>query len=255
MFETHPRGLAHSWRGRFILACGLMAFVAALGVLISPLGVRFGWWGPFSGLSSFRMFAQGALFGVGLATAALVVGLAVRPRLGLVFSIVALAAAALAAYPALKMRADVERLPRIHDITTDMETPPEFLAARAIRTEDQNSLDYAGEAIAAQQRQAYPDIQPILLAVSPDEAFAIAQRAVEQFGWTLLEANRAEGRIEAVAASFWFGFKDDVVIRITDSSEGGARIDIRSASRIGRSDIGANAKRIRRFADKVRSSV
>ena len=69
-------------------------------------------------------------------------------------------------------------------------------------------------------------------------------------GWQIVDANAREGRIEATATTFWFGFKDDVVVRIVPAP-GGSRVDVRSVSRVGVSDVGANAKRVRDFLQKL----
>ena len=107
--------------------------------------------------------------------------------------------------------------------------------------------DYDGEAIAEQQRSAYPDIGPVTLPVDTRVAFERALAAVEGMGWELLEADATAGRIEATDRTFWFGFADDVVIRISDAGGGASRIDARSQSRVGGGDLGANANRMREF--------
>jgi len=94
------------------------------------------------------------------------------------------------------------------------------------------------------QRKAYPDIQPIRVELPPEQAFQKALNTVKARGWTLIEANAGEGRIEASDNTRWFGFVDDVVIRVR-AEGGGSRVDVRSVSRIGFGDIGQNAKRIR----------
>ncbi|MEX1033059.1 MAG: DUF1499 domain-containing protein [Cellvibrionaceae bacterium] len=137
-------------------------------------------------------------------------------------------------------------VPPIHDISTDLENPPEFIAAHAHRKAGENSLTHAGESLARSQQQAYSDIRPILTMLSPELAFARSLETTEELGWVLLTSVQAEGRIEAYDETTFFGFKDDVVIRITPA-ENGSQIDLRSASRVGRSDLGANAARIRRF--------
>jgi uncharacterized protein (DUF1499 family) len=117
-------------------------------------------------------------------------------------------------------------LPPIHDISTD---PKEQTDA---------------------QRAAYPDVQPLRLAVAPNVAFERAKGAVEEMGWQIAREDPSAGRIEAVATTFWFGFKDDVVIRV--SAEGaGSRIDMRSKSRVGVSDLGTNARRIRAYRERL----
>lgn len=140
-------------------------------------------------------------------------------------------------------------VPPIHDISTDLENPPEFSAAQAERTPGQNDLEHAGESLARAQRQAYPEVQPIFTSLPPEEAFAKSMETVDDLGWELLARDKAQGRIEAYDETTFFGFKDDVVIRITET-ENGSRIDLRSVSRVGKSDLGANAARIRRFRER-----
>jgi uncharacterized protein (DUF1499 family) len=140
-------------------------------------------------------------------------------------------AAGTAAVP-LDMRRTAESLPSIHDVTTDTERPPEFAALRAVRERSPNGAAYGGREVAAQQKQGYPDIVPVLLPVPPDRALARAEAAARALGWEIVAAAPAEGRLEATSTTRWFGFKDDVVVRVTPAS-GGSRVDIRSVSRIG----------------------
>ena len=134
--------------------------------------------------------------------------------------------------------------PPIHDITTDTEFPPKFVAVVPLNTP--NRTIYEGETIAAQQRNAYPDLEPVILNVSPDRALAAALAAVDEMGWKLVSTDTRSGQIEATDTTFWFGFKDDVVIRV-QAATNGSRVDVRSLSRVGGGDAGANAKRIRRY--------
>ena len=104
--------------------------------------------------------------------------------------------------------------------------------------------------IAAQQREAYPDLQPAMLDAPPAEAFERALAAVYRMRWQLVQADEPAGRIEATDTTFWFGFKDDVVIRVRPDG-GGSRIDVRSLSRVGGGDAGTNAARIREYVETV----
>jgi uncharacterized protein (DUF1499 family) len=137
-------------------------------------------------------------------------------------------------------------VPPIHDITTDTEDPPRFVAVLARRAGAANSADYEGAKVASQQKSAYPDIAPIRLPDPPDRAFERALDAARSLGWEIVAAEPKDGRIEATDTTRWFGFKDDVVIRVRPDGAG-SRADVRSVSRVGRSDVGANAARIRRF--------
>lgn len=137
-------------------------------------------------------------------------------------------------------------LPAIHDISTDTDNPPAFSAVTPLRRGSPNPVEYGGEEIADQQHRAYPDIQPLLMHASVDHAFEHALEAAREMGWDIVDANPAQRRLEATATTFWFGFKDDVVVRVSPT-ETGSRIDARSVSRVGRSDIGTNAGRIRAY--------
>ena len=135
--------------------------------------------------------------------------------------------------------------PPIHDIATDTDNPPRFVAAVALNAPGRT--DYGGAAVAEQQRAAYPDLRPVMLPAAPGDAFRNALAAVEQMGWVLVATDPDGLRIEATDRSFWFGFEDDVVIRITAAGETGSRVDVRSLSRVGVGDLGANARRVRAF--------
>lgn len=139
--------------------------------------------------------------------------------------------------------------PPIHDISTDLQDPPVFTAAQQVRGPDSNSLDIDPETI-AQQQTAYPDLQPIIIRGSIDEAFDLAVQAATELGWDIYLQDRNAGTIEAVATTNIMGFKDDVVIRVRGNAEG-SRVDLRSVSRVGVSDVGANAKRIRAFSERL----
>ena len=143
-------------------------------------------------------------------------------------------------------------IPPIHDITTDPPDPPVFVTAPTLARDALNSLDYDRANLVAQQ-QAYPDLRPIVTAEPLAAAFEHARRAAAQLGWDIYAADAANGRIEAVDTTLLFGFKDDVVIRLRPR-DSGTVIDLRSVSRVGRGDLGANAKRIRRFVDTYQTS-
>lgn len=144
-------------------------------------------------------------------------------------------------------------VPAIHDITTDTENPPLFVDVIPIRKSASaaNPAEYPGASVAAEQKRAYPAITPLDLTLPPVAAFAKALEAAHAMGWEIVSENPTEGRIEATATTLWFGFKDDIVIRIVPEGSG-ARLDMRSASRIAGSDMGANAERIAAFIAAVK---
>jgi len=138
-------------------------------------------------------------------------------------------------------------VPPIHDITTDPDNPPAFVAAVPLRkAEGGNQVAYEGAKIAEQQRRAYPQIAPLILDLRPRAAFNRALDTAQRMGWAIVVADESSGRIEASDRSRWFGFTDDIVIRITPENSG-SRIDARSSSRHGRSDFGVNAARVERY--------
>ena len=148
-----------------------------------------------------------------------------------------------------------QSVPPIHDITTDADNPPAFVAVMPLRQgEGVNPVIYEGSKIAEQQRRAYPDIAPLTVEVAPDTAFNRALDTARRMGWTIVAVDEATGRIEASDRSRWYGFTDDVTIRV-GAAGSGSHIDVRSSSRLGRSDFGANAARIRAYIAALGAAV
>jgi len=144
-------------------------------------------------------------------------------------------------------------VPPIHNISTDVADPPAFDVVIGLRGPDSNPLDYDAAAIAVQQQAAYPRIQTITSQRSAGDSFDRALEVLNGMGLEIVNADHDGGRIEAVATSFWFGFKDDLVVRIR-ASGAGSIVDLRSVSRVGVSDLGVNAKRIEEFANRFKES-
>ncbi|MEW6683843.1 MAG: DUF1499 domain-containing protein [Nitrospirota bacterium] len=213
-------------------------------------------WGTRADLWSFRvgfLLLQGAVIGAAAGGLLGLIGVwrtrggKKRGRWRAVLGV--LLAVVVAGIPAMYMR-KASTLPAIHDITTDPENPPAFSAVAPLRRGAPNPVEYGGPAVAEQQRRAYADIQPLRLETPPARACDRALEAAREMGWEIVDANPAQGRIEATATTFWFGFKDDVVVLVSPT-ETGSRIDVRSLSRVGRSDVGTNAARIRAYLTKL----
>ena len=218
------------WHKRITLT---LAVLAGLLLVSSGPGTRFGLWSLRVGVG---MFGGAMLIGLAAAGAA-IVGLAmplVRARSAPVLVAALMLGAASAAVP-LDFLRRVKTLPYINDITTDTEQPPQFASPKTYQSH-----------FAELQQIGYPDLHPLELTVSPAQAFARAVKIATGLGWEITTVDERTGRIEAVVTTRWFGFKDDVVIRITPAGAG-SRVDMRSKSRFGRSDVGTNAHRIQDF--------
>jgi uncharacterized protein (DUF1499 family) len=254
-FVTTASGTGRSPLRHLPVLAAAFATAAVVLLALGPIGWRAGWW-------NFRFAFQTLMPWAGycaiaaLAVSALALLLA-RSRIewrGVALAVAAFAAGLLIAYVPWHYDQIRQTVPPIHDITTDPDNPPAFAAVVASRTADGgNPVTYEGAKIAEQQRQAYPDIAPLSLALPPDAAFSRALDAAQRMGWTIVAADDTAGRIEASDRSRWFGFTDDIVIRIRESGSG-SRVDIRSSSRLGRSDFGVNAARIRAYLGALRAA-
>jgi uncharacterized protein (DUF1499 family) len=230
----------------WLSSVALFTAVIAVGLLtLAGPGYRAGWFGLGTALQ--RMIAWGAYAGVAAVVVGLLALMASRGRARAVAAVAVLLGAAAVAIP-LRLQQAAQAVPPIHDITTDTVTPPRFVEAAKLRQSlgVPNSLDYTDD-VAERQRAGYPDIQPVFLTVDQDDAYRRALAVVTARGWELLADDQAAHRIEATDTTRWFGFKDDVAIRVSALPGGGSRVDVRSVSRVGRSDIGTNARRIREF--------
>jgi len=242
-----PRGAGQRRTAMRVAMAALVLAVIGAAVLASAgIGYRLRWWGLGPAFTILRgsVFVAAVVAAAALISVALSVTTRSWPALALGVAAVAIAAAT-AAVP-LGMRRMAEAVPFIHDITTDTVDPPQFVALRQVREQSPNGAAYGGPEMAAQQKTGYPDLVPVLLPLPPDRAFPRAEAAARALGWEIAAAVPAEGRLEATDTTRWFGFKDDIVVRVAPALDG-SRVDVRSVSRVGRSDLGTNAKRIRAF--------
>jgi uncharacterized protein (DUF1499 family) len=233
----------------------IVALVAALVAAAMVAGAGPAYWMKLLELrDAFTLLRWGAWASLAACLVALAGGWIARPgasRRGFALALAGVALGAAASGVPFAMSQAAKTAPPIHDITTDTGDPPQFVAAVPLRSDAPNGVDYGGEAIARQQRAAYPDIQPVIVAEAPDEAFTGALAAARDLGWEIVAAVPNEGRIEATDTTTWFGFKDDIVVRVAPAA-GGSRVDVRSVSRLGRSDLGKNAKRVRAYLVRLR---
>jgi len=230
-----------------------LAGTAVVLLALAPLGWRAGWW-EFR-FSLLTLMPWAAYFGIAALIAAVVALVLGRARLGargIAMAVIAFAVGAVIAYVPWHYDQIRQAVPPIHDITTDPDNPPAFVAVGPLRQgQGINPVTYEGAKVAEQQRKAYPDIVPLTVGLAPDAAFARALDTARQMGWTIVASDKAAGRIEASQRSRWMGFPDDIVIRVAPANSG-SRIDLRSSSRYGRSDFGVNAARVREYLSALR---
>jgi hypothetical protein len=222
----------------------LLGIIAALLLLAAGPGTRLQLWEFGTGFQLMRWAGF-----AGLAAAALAAVMLLLPRTrrgGLAGLLVALALGLGVAFAPWYALQQARALPPIHDITTDTERPPQFVAILPLRASAPNPADYGGPDVARAQAGAYPDLRTHRMDAAPADAFKRALQAARDMGWEIVAADAATGRIEATDTTLWFGFKDDVVIRV-EADGAGSRVDVRSVSRVGVGDVGANAKRIRAY--------
>lgn len=240
-----PKGTA--WWATFTLIGGILA---ALLLSLGPIGYRLG----VLDVSAAVLLAPGMAAALALVTMVFaLVGLFLTLRRGLTAERVPVAIGGVLALAVMLNMGNqfgrAQSVPAIHDITTAPQDPPRFEAVVPLRGDGANSLDYDAEALAEPTRSAYPFLAPLESPLDASAAFDRSLALVEDMGWELVAADPDAGRIEATDTTAMYGFKDDVVIRIRPDGNASV-IDLRSVSRVGQSDLGANAARIRAFLER-----
>lgn len=228
----------------------IIAFSAVLAVAVMIFGARLGLWDPIIGFGYIRNYLNPiGLSVLALSTLGLIYQWITRNRTGALKSLVAVFIGLSLTAPMIHgMIQPVKRGPAIHDITTDTTNPPKFLVLDDTRAGAKNSLIYAGEEVAAVQRKLYPYIKPIQANLSAEDAYEKALDIAQNKGWKIVAGFPEALHFEATAQTTFFGFIDDVVVKVTPINNK-SRVDIRSVSRIGRSDKGVNAARIVEFTE------
>jgi uncharacterized protein (DUF1499 family) len=252
-------------RSIWVTAALITSLLVPVYFLAAAFGTKFGLldWRVGFGLMTFRYGPMVLMGAAGFALVAVLLAIFVPPRRGVATALLALAIPAAGLGYGAYAAAGAAGIPPIHDVSTDLANPPEFSPdvaevragipmANSVVHADQRIPegprwgDLAGKTNGEVQAAAYPDLQPLAVADAPERAFDLALAAAEAQGWTVTYSDRTTGRIEATVQSFFFGFVDDIVVRVSPTP-GGAVIDVRSSSRVGVSDLGANAKRIRAY--------
>lgn len=240
-----------------VLPALVLACASLLGALASGLGVRAELWEFRDGFailrwSAYAAIAAAALALLGLAGSKFTGGSLLEPR-GVAALLLGLAVFAVPYFSVREFR----KTPTVADATTDIEDPPAFVALVPVRAGSaRNPLAYRRDEAAALQARYFPDLETVETGMTPPEVITLARRLMEDMGLEIVAAEPAAGRLEATDTTFWFGFKDDVVLRARERPEGGGTlVDIRSASRVGKLDGGVNGKRVRALMRRLRENL
>ena len=217
---------------------GLVAF--SVGPLLAHLEI-------VPALVGFGLFALGGLLGL----VALILGIVAAVRGAGVGSGLIVGAVVAVAFVAIAVPG--RRFPPINDITTDTENPPQFVKAASLEGNRGRDMRYPGASFVSQQHAAYANLGPLHLTVPPDEAFKRVEAAARQMpSWEITRIDAAARSLEGTDTTALFRFKDDFVIEVRPQDGGGSLVEMRSKSRDGKGDIGANAARIEAFFAKLR---
>ena len=239
--------------GRWVITGLVLALASAAAMVFSGIGYRLDLFHFRVGFTILRWAFWFALAGGLLALAGLIRTRG-RPGSMLLAGIIGIAVGMTAAYIPWSLKRTAESLPYIHDISTDTDSPPEFVAATKLRKPGDHPVTYDGKEVADQQHQAYPDIATFTTSAPAEKAFEAAKAAITAMGMKLVDTDPAQGRIEANYTSLLYGFTDDMVVRVSKAAEG-TKVDVRSKSRVGRSDLGQNARRIRTFLQQLKANL
>ena len=232
-------------------AAPILALVAGFVALLGPTGAYLGLFAPLTG---FMLFVCGALLG-GLASVIVsLVGLVLsrggRDPQGRTKALGGLAIGLGLLVVVLGSATTTGDAPRINDITTDLDNPPAFESAKIVPDYIGRDMSYPVEFVVV-VRESYPDLEPLRLASPPDVTFERAIATAESLGWEIVSRSESRGVFDAQHVSTIFRFVDDITVRIVADGPG-SRVDMRSKSRDGQSDLGVNAARIRSFFDALR---
>jgi len=266
--ETHvKRRRLRKWILNLSLA---LTIIGPLIFAVAAIGYRIGIFslGTALGTLTRELGPKVLMLGVLVAAMALLFAIIIKPRKGIAIGLVGLVIPLFGLIQLGKVKSTVETLPFIHDVSTDTQDVPMFTDI-IMKERDQvkgvNPADYIGKMAPARdakgeptqklvsvlQTKAYPDIRSVVVEEPVDTVFNKAQSVAKDMGWDIKTTDRDLGIVEATHTTFWYGFEDDVIIRLRPSEGGGTLVDMRSLSRIGGSDLGKNAERIREFMQAI----
>lgn len=244
-----------AWPGRVARLSLFLVLAAVVLLIVAGPGHRFGIVPVKAAVYTSAGAGLIALIAGLTGIVALIGALATRRPEAILTALIGTTAGAVVGLHMLSWVQTARSVPPIHDITTDTSDPPEFVAVAPLRADAPNPAAYDGPDVAEAQKEAYPDIRTAVFRNADAAAVMRAAReAAAQAGWEIVAFSEADGRLEATDTTFWFGYKDDVVVRVRATADG-AELDVRSKSRVGLSDLGTNAARIRTFIGTVRENL
>ncbi|MBA3527333.1 MAG: DUF1499 domain-containing protein [Sphingomonas sp.] len=257
----------------------LVALLIPVYFAVAALGAKFGLWGWQFGLGTLivewgpRFLITSLVLGV----AALIAALTSRPRRGTAAAVVALVIPALGLAYGSHIRSSSDDIPPIHDISTNAEDPPQYSPqVMAMRNAtDANPVhppttplgsieayksprfeDQASRTVAELSQEAYPELKTLVVRADRPRLFEVLENQARERGWRIHSSDSAGGNLDATAETFWFGFKDDVAIRVRPArAPGTLLVDARSTSRVGLGDMGTNAARLTDYLEAVAASL
>jgi uncharacterized protein (DUF1499 family) len=232
-------------RSRLAVVCGFLGALGVFDAVLGPVLIHAGAVSPFFGFRFF--FGLGLLLGLIALLLSPFALLATRRRTGRGLAWLGLVCGVLLVGVVAAGARGGAGVPAINDITTDVADPPAFASDPAGENRD---MSYPA-AFAPQVQKAYADLAPIRVSSDPAQALALSEQTARELGWEVVSVDAASGTLLARETSKIFQFVDDIVVRVRPGEGGGSVVDVRSKSRVGRGDMGANAARIRRFAEKL----
>jgi uncharacterized protein (DUF1499 family) len=232
----------------------LLSLVVAVFALGAAVGTRLDLWSFRIGFGILRWTVVGAVLTGLCSLLAFWITLPLRSeKRGFTLALLGLTISAIVVGIPVRWKLAGNETPPIHDITTDLDNPPRFNVISRYRDFRHNDLDREEPALSNTQKQHYPELESLTLNQSKRDCMRKVIEIARDSHWEFRSIDWEEGHVEATDRTFWFGFLDDIAIRVQSLSDQRCKIDLRSVSRYGVNDLGTNARRIRRFLRMVRS--
>lgn len=238
------------------IAATPLSLLVLLTAILAALGSRLEFWGFVTGFSILKWSVWIATFAAVLALLAMALAKPVGAKvLSLRYAVPPAIAMVLIFLPWIHIQ-EFKKYPTIADATSSFTAPPQFVALVPIREKSaDNPLAYRSAEAAALQVTYFPELQGITASQTKAELVHAVKEVLLTMGMEIIDVSAADGRVEATDTTFWFGFKDDVVVRVSEQADGLMLIDARSASRVGKQDGGVNAKRLQRFFKNLADAI